>query len=122
MKKIIFIALLTMLTFSTVTAQEKNAPMNTENVTPAEYPGGLDAFYSYITSNVKDAATYKGKMMIITFTVETDGSLNGVKILKSLNRNLDKQVIALIKNSKQWTPGSKEGVTLRLEYNLPLRF
>jgi len=122
MKKIIFITILTILSLKTVSAQEKNAPLNTSNAVPANYPGGLDAFYTYITSNVKDLATYKGKMMIITFSVETNGNLSGVKILKSLNSELDKQVITLIKNSKKWTPGSKEGVPFKLEYNLPLRF
>lgn len=126
MKRLFFFALTTLLFSNYILAQDGThiiTPLNTAGaeVFP-EYDGGLTAFYDYIRISVKDSEEYKGKMMMVNFTVETDGNTANVKILKGLNDTVDDKVTDLIKHCKKWTPGVKDGRIQRLQLSLPIRF
>jgi TonB family protein len=91
------------------------------------YPGGLDAFYTWFGKNFKlpkaaKEARFAGTL-ILTFTVENDGSLTNIKILKDLKGGEygvgeeAKRVLAL---SQKWKPAIQNGKPVRMQYSLPI--
>ncbi|WP_072990812.1 energy transducer TonB [Flavobacterium segetis] len=86
-----------------------------------EYPGGKKEFYTYLADTFKAPTNIKGQV-IISFFVETDGTLNDFKIIKSINKEIDLAVIKVLVNALRWTPGQIDGVITRAKYTLPLTF
>lgn len=88
-----------------------------------EYPGGIEAFYKFVTQNLKWPATSKdltGKIFI-TFVVEKDGQLSHYNILKGLNADLNKEALRVIKlTSGKWKPGVQNKHIVRVQYVVPI--
>ena len=60
--------------------------------------------------------------VIITFIVEKDGSLTNAKVIKSVNQDLDKEAMRVIKKMPKWMPGKQNGNAVRVKYALPITF
>lgn len=86
-----------------------------------EYPGGKKEFYNYLADTFKAPNNIKGQV-IISFFVETDGTLNDFKIIKSINKEIDLAVIKVLVNALRWKPGQIDGLVTRAKYTLPLTF
>ncbi|AWH83721.1 hypothetical protein HYN59_00695 [Flavobacterium album] len=121
MKKIFLIALFSICT-NVLFAQEEKQKRSEDTVyahvqLQPEFPGGMKAFYKYISDNFKPN---KGGKMLVTFVVEADGSVTEVKIVKGINAKWDKKLYKIIENSPKWEPGSQDGKPIRASYRLPL--
>jgi len=52
-----------------------------------------------------------------------DGSVDGVKVLRSVNPQLDAEAIRVVKQtSKKWTPGKIKNTPVRVAFNIPISF
>ncbi len=92
-----------------------------ENETQPEFPGGIGEFLKYFSTNFKIPATFKGEgKMIVSFTVETNGSLSKIKILKEAGENTGTEAIRVLENSPKWKPGTKDGKVVKTEFTLPV--
>jgi TonB family protein len=95
-----------------------------ENV--AEFPGGLEAFGKFLTSNLKyPAAAREQKIqgrVIITFIVEKDGSLSNKKIVRGITDDLNNEALRVISLSPKWKPGIQNGRPVRVQYSVPISF
>ena len=85
---------------------------NKREVAP-EFPGGINALVKFISDNLKYPTVCKelkiqGKVMV-KFTVKSDGSIGNVRITKSVDTNLDKEAVRLVKSMPRWTPGTQDG-------------
>lgn len=61
--------------------------------------------------------------VFIQFIVMEDGSVDGIKILKSVDPLLDKEAIRFVKQTnKKWSPGKIDNVPVRVAVNLPVSF
>lgn len=60
----------------------------------------------------------------ITFIVEKDGSLSGIKVLKGVpgGPGLDAEALRVIKGMPKWIPGKQHGNLVRVRMNVPIRF
>lgn len=59
----------------------------------------------------------------ISFVVEKDGSITGVKVYKtSGNENLDKEAVRVIKMLKPWKPAKQNGKSTRMSMIKPVTF
>ena len=60
----------------------------------------------------------------VSFVVETDGSISGIKVLKEIPGapEFDKEAVRVVSLLKSWTPGSRNGKAVRVTYNIPIRF
>jgi len=90
------------------------------------YPGGMIKFYEYLRSNLKypaEAAENKvqGKVYL-SFTVEKDGSLTGIKVDRKLGSGTDEEAVRVMQASPKWTPGIQGGKPVRVKYNIPISF
>ncbi|MBL4650155.1 MAG: energy transducer TonB, partial [Aureispira sp.] len=65
-------------------------------------------------------------MSVVSFTVMEDGSIKNAKILRDPGGGCGKEALRIIKMmnkmSKKWTPGKQRGKSVRVKYNLPVRF
>jgi protein TonB len=90
------------------------------------FPGGPDAFMNYITKSIiyPEAAKVKNKQgtVKVQFIIEKDGSLSTFKVVQSVNSDLDKEAIRVIKNSPKWNPGMQNGLPVRVLYTVPVNF
>jgi len=58
---------------------------------------------------------------LISFIVETDGSLTDIKLVRDLGFGTGQEALRLLKNSPKWSPGKQDGKPVRVAYNLPIR-
>lgn len=87
-----------------------------------EYPGGITAFNKLFTSNFNSNGSigYFGGRIMISFVVESDGSLADIKVIRNENYRVEREVIRVLKLGKKWIPAEKDGVKVRCSYLLPL--
>jgi TonB family protein len=88
--------------------------------------GGMSAFYNYITRNTSYPKSAKDQdiqgKVFLTFTVEKDGSLSNIKVLRGLSADIDAEAIRVLQNAPKWNPGMQNGRPVRVQYNVPISF
>jgi len=60
--------------------------------------------------------------MIVTFKIMKDGSIDKIRVLKSLSDDYDKEAIRIVKSMKKWTPGKIRGQKVNVSYTLPITY
>lgn len=90
-----------------------------ENANPTK---GLQHFYKYIASNLKIPKYLKGVSgkIFVGFTVNIDGSIANLKIIKGIHPDIDQEAIRTIASYKNWNPGLLRGIPIAVKYTLPL--
>ena len=91
-----------------------------------DFPGGLRGFYKFLGSNIHYPDDMKkngvqGKV-VVTFVVEKDGSLTGVRVIRSLYPSGDRESVRVIKLSPKWLPGVQNNIVVRVQYTVPISF
>jgi len=91
-----------------------------------EYPGGFNAFYKFISENIKYPPTavkkgVEGKVFV-QFTIQANGKLSEVTVLRGIGSGCDKETVRVIKSSRKWAPGVREGVTAPVTLVVPISF
>jgi TonB family protein len=94
--------------------------------TMPEYPGGIEALRKYLSQNIrypKEASTrgIQGRV-ILQFTVGTDGSLAGIKVIRGLSKETNEEALRVVKNMPKWTPGTQKGKPVHVYFTLPVLF
>ena len=91
-----------------------------------EFPGGVDSMKTFIERNLVYPQLAKdnkieGKVFV-TFVVEKDGSISGVKVLRDIGYGCGAEAIRVVMKMPKWKPGKQRGVPVRVQYNLPIVF
>lgn len=87
-----------------------------------EFPGGNIAFDGFIEKNFKipkDKPELKGKIYV-TFIIEKDGSLSGIKVLRDIGYETGAEAIRVLKMSPKWIPGKQNNKLVRILYSMPI--
>ncbi len=92
----------------------------------AEPEGGMEAFYKYISRNIKYPAQAKrmgieGKVFV-QFVVEKDGSLTDVKAVRGIGAGCDEEAERVVRDAKKWKPGKQRGRPVRQRMVIPIIF
>ena len=58
----------------------------------------------------------------LQFTVEKDGSVSNVKVLRGVDPSLDKEAVRVVQNSPKWTPGRQRDRAVKVTYVFPVIF
>jgi TonB family protein len=62
-------------------------------------------------------------LAVLSFVVETDGTLSEVQTVKKLSPSTDAEAVRVVKlMSGKWTAGQQNGKAVRVRYTLPIRF
>ena len=114
-----------LLMAGSVNVSAQDEPMLQPEIAP-EFPGGVPALLSFIQQNIKYPEGAKEQeiqgRVIVQFTIEKDGSVSDVKVVKSVDPLVDDQVVRAISAMPAWKPGMHEGKPVRASYSLPFRF
>ena len=90
------------------------------------FPGGQEALFEYLGSNVKypaeATATNKSGRVIVSFVVDKEGNIKEPTILRSVCDPLDKEALRVIKEMPKWTPGRQNGEAVDVKYVIPISF
>ena len=91
-----------------------------------EFPGGVDALYKFIQSNIKYPQLAKENnitgRVFVTFVVEKDGSVSNVKAARDIGGGCGAEAVRVVKSMPKWTPGKQRGKAVRAAYTLPVNF
>ncbi len=108
-------------------AQEEVLADSVSAFTMPEFTGGETVFLKFIKKNIiypegAKNAGIKGSVYL-EFTVENDGSVSNIKVIKSLGYGCDEEAIRVIKlTSKMWTPAKQGGVAISSTYTISVKF
>ncbi|RZJ76186.1 MAG: hypothetical protein EOO45_03240 [Flavobacterium sp.] len=122
MKKILLVILL-VLSSAGLTAQ--SAPSNEAFVkpdSPAEFPGGINAFNKFVSNNlVLRDTTAKDLKIYVSYVVDTDGGVDNVMVVKDPGFGLGEEAVRVVKLSPKWNPALKDGKPVRSAMVFPIR-
>lgn len=124
MKKLFILLFCLTALFSFATAQEKGT-QNPE-IQQAQYLGGTDALYQYINQNLKYPTVALENnvqgIVVVQFLVKTDGSVDSVRVLKSVHESLDAEAVRVVSSMGNWIPAKQNGTNVVSMFTLPIRF
>ena len=90
------------------------------------FPGGVTELMNYLSKNTHyPAATKRDGIqgrVVVSFIVEPDGSISNVKLVRSVDANLDREALRVVSEMPNWTPGKQGGNKVRVRYSLPIAF
>ena len=91
-----------------------------------QFPGGEAAMMKYLSQNIQyppSAAknNVEGRV-ILQFVVEKDGQIGEVKIVRSVDPELDAEAVRVIKTMPNFIPGRQDGKPVAVWYTIPISF
>ncbi len=90
------------------------------------FPGGEAALMKYLSSNTKYPAIAKDAniqgTVFVTFVVDTDGKVKDVRVLRSIGGGCDEEAVRVVQSMPAWKAGKQRGKSVKVQYNLPIRF
>ena len=91
-----------------------------------EFPGGMGALMKYFSDNVRYPVYAAEKKIqgrvICQFVVNKDGSISDIKVIKGVDKSLDREAVRLIENMPYWKPGVLNEEKVRCKYTVPVSF
>ena len=105
--------------------EEENKVFDVVEQMPS-FPGGMAALMAYLQKSIKyppvaEENGIQGRV-VCTFVVERDGSVTDVRVAKSVDPSLDKEVVRVVSAMPKWIPGKQNGQSVRVKYTLPVTF
>ena len=108
-----------------ISGKEFLKKVNVFDVAPS-FPGGDAEFGKYLSRNMRYPAIARENnvqgRVVLTFTVEKDGTIANIKVLRSLGSGCDDESIRVISLSPKWKPGLSNGKPVRVQYSMPINF
>lgn len=97
-----------------------------EGVTKPQFPGGDKALVQFLEDNLKypeeaQKNKWEGKTLV-AFTVNEDGSLSNIRVMKSSWVSLDTEALRIVKMMPKWVPASDNGIPKKEMVVLPVSF
>lgn len=91
-----------------------------------EFPGGHSAFIQWIDTNLKypiNAAKNKieGKI-VVSFIIDAEGGVQDIKMVQTLNSEIDIAAMKLFMQMPKWKPGVKDGQPCATMIAVPIHF
>ena len=105
---------------------EENISFNLVEIKPSFMGGDANTFSKWVNDRLVYPAIAKengvqGKVTL-QFTINTDGTLSNVKVLRGVDPSLDKEAVRVVSMSPKWTPGSTKGQAVSVTYTFPVVF
>ena len=90
------------------------------------FPGGHEALMKYIVDNLRspegiEEGTVTGRV-IVGFTVNEDGSISDVKVMRGDAPALNKEAVRVVESMPKSIPGKVMGKVAKAKYVLPINF
>ena len=90
------------------------------------FPGGEMALMKYLQSHInyppEAAKNNIGGRVIVQFIVDETGQVGEVKVLRSVNDEIDAEAVRVIKTLPKFEPGRQDDKAVSVWYTLPVSF
>jgi TonB family protein len=91
-----------------------------------EYPGGAVEMMKFLQRNIQYRANAaKNEVeggVILQFVVEKDGQIGDVKVVRSVDPELDAEAMRVVKSMPNFIPGRQDGKPVAVFYTIPISF
>lgn len=98
---------------------------NIADVMPS-FPGGDQELMNFLSENIKYPDDCKAEgiegMVFLSFIIDTEGNMQNVKVLRSPDERLSESAVNTLEQMPQWIPGIKDGSTVNVQFNLPIKY
>lgn len=105
---------------------EEFIPFSIVEDKPTFQGGDANTFTKWVYGNIvyPELAIENGIQGRVTvqFTIDKDGSVKDVKVLRGADSTLDKEAVRVISSSPKWTPGKQRGKAVKVKYTFPIIF
>ncbi len=124
MNKAFFLLLfLLSVTFSQAQIQGEDEVYLDSDAMEARFQGGgLNFFQEFVFKNLDKTKIEKEGQLICSFTVNEEGILNNIRILKDLGGQSAFEMIRVLQLSPKWKPATRNGKPFSTTYTLPFTF
>ena len=106
--------------------EEEAIPFQLVETRPSYNGGDANEFSKWVNSRLEypEIAKENGVQGRVTlqFTVEKDGSVTNVKVVRGVDPSLDKEAVKVVSSSPKWTPGKQRDRAVRVTYTFPVIF
>jgi len=104
--------------------EEEEIPFILVQQKPSFEGGDASAFTKWVNSQIvypqaAQAAGTEGRV-VLKFKVGKDGSVQNVKVIKSVDPELDAEAVRVVSSSPAWTPGQQNGEPVAVSYTFPV--
>ena len=91
-----------------------------------EFPGGMEEMMKFLQRNIQYPANaakneVEGRV-ILQFVVEKDGQIGDVKVVRSVDPELDAEAMRVVKSMPNFIPGRQDGKPVAVLYTIPISF
>ena len=105
------------------TIEEEAIPFQLVEEKPSFNGGDANEFSKWVNSRLvyPEIAKENGVQGRVTlqFTVNADGSVSNVKVLRGVDSSLDKEAVRVVSSSPKWKPGKQRDRAVKVTYTFP---
>ena len=91
-----------------------------------QFPGGEVALMKYLQSHINyppmAAENNVQGRVVVQFVVEKTGNIGEVKVVRSVDKDLDREAVRVCKSLPRFTPGRQNGQAVPVWFTLPVTF
>lgn len=106
--------------------EEEAIPFQFVEEKPSFMNGDANTFSKWVNERLvyPEIAKENGVSGRVTlqFTVNTDGSVSNVKVLRGVDPSLDKEAVRVVSMSPKWKPGKQRDRAVKVTYTFPVIF
>ena len=106
--------------------EEEAIPFQLVEEKPSFNGGDANEFSKWVNSQLvyPEIAKENGVQGRVTlqFTVEADGRVTNVKVLRGVDDSLDKEAVRVVSSSPKWKPGKQRDRAVKVTYTFPVIF
>ena len=108
------------------TIEEEAIPFQLVEEKPSFNGGDANEFSKWVNSRLvyPEIAEENGVQGRVTlqFTVNADGTVSNVKVLRGVDSSLDKEAVRVVSSSPKWKPGKQRDRAVKVTYTFPVIF
>lgn len=108
------------------TIEEAPIPYTLVEEKPSFMGGDANEFTKWVYSKIVYPAVARENgisgRVTLQFTIESDGSLTNIKVLRGIDQSLDQEAVRVVSMSPKWTPGKQRDKAVRVTYTFPIMF
>lgn len=108
------------------TVEEEAIPFQLVEEKPSFNSGDANEFSKWVNSKLvyPEIAKENGVQGRVTlqFTVNADGTVSNVKVLRGVDSSLDKEAVRVVSSSPKWKPGKQRDRAVKVTYTFPVIF
>ena len=106
--------------------EEEAIPFQLVEEKPSFNGGDANEFSKWVNSKLvyPEIAKENGVQgrVTLSFTVEKDGSVTNVCVLRGVDPSLDEEAVRVVKSSPKWKPGKQRDRAVKVTYTFPVIF